>query len=125
MKISTIALIAAAMTGAALLATAAAGQTPVPGGTHVICTPQPVVCTSFSLVPDDRFDPFVQHLLVRQQIAALPLRAQITSFYLPYPSDTRSIEEIQIRYMDELRRREAAEAAAAEAVESVEPMDED
>jgi len=124
MKISTSAIVAAAITGAALLATAASGQTPVPGGTHVICTPQPVVCTSFNLQPSDRFDPFVQHLLVRQQIQALPLAAQITSFYMPYPSDTRSIEEIQIRYMDELRRREAAEAAV-EAAEAVEPTDED
>jgi len=124
MNISTIAMIAAATVGAALLTTGASGQTPVPGGTHVICTPQPVVCTSFNLRPDDRFDPFVQHLLVRQQIQALPLGAQITSFYMPYPSDTRSIEEIQIRYMDELRRREAAEAAAAEAADAAEPTDE-
>ena len=93
-------------------------------GSHVICTPQPVVCTSFSLVPDDRFDPFLQHMLVRQQLQALPLAARITSFYLPYPSDTRSIEEIQIRYLDELRRREAAEAEA-ETAEPAEPIKED
>lgn len=101
-----------------LLATAASSQTPVPGGVSVICTPQPTVCTSFSLTPNDRFDPFVQHLLVRQQIQALPLGAQITSFYMPYPDNTRSVEELQIRYMDELRRREAAESAAAEAAEA-------
>ncbi len=42
-------------------------------GTQMICTPDPIVCTRFDLVPNDRFDPFVQHLLVRQQIQALPL----------------------------------------------------
>ena len=95
------------------------------GGAQVICTPQPIVCTSFSLVPNDRYDPFVQHLLVRQQIESLPLGARITSFYMPYPSDTRNIEEIQIRYLDELRRREAAEAAATDTAEPAEPADED
>ncbi len=77
-------------------------------GAHMICTPNPVVCTNFDLVPNDRFDPFVQHLLVRQQIQALPLAPQITNFYMPYQLDKRSLEEIQIRFMDELQRREAA-----------------
>ncbi|MFQ5634311.1 MAG: hypothetical protein ACE5G3_03135 [Gammaproteobacteria bacterium] len=92
----------------ATLAAASAGA----DGSHVICTAQPIVCTSFDIASDDRFDPFVQHLLVRQQIEALPLGAQITSFYLSYPSDRRSIEEIQIRYMDELQRRKASEDTA-------------
>ncbi len=87
-------------------------------GNNTICTPNPVICTTFDLVPDDRFDPFVQHLLVRQQLQALPLTAPITNFYMPYPLDKRSIEEIQIRFMDELRRREAAEKKATESAES-------
>jgi len=86
-------------------------------GTQHICTPNPVVCTSFNIVPSDRFDPFVQHLLVRQQIQALPLAPQITNFYMPYQLDKRSLEEIQIRYMDELLRRADAEAEAAEPVD--------
>jgi len=90
-------------------------------GTQHICTPNPVVCTSFNLAPSDRFDPFVQHLLVRQQIQALPLAPQITNFYMPYRLDKRSLEEIQIRYLDELQRRAAAEAEAAEAAEPNEP----
>ena len=120
MKTSTIATIAYV-----LLASAAIGQTLAPGGVSVICTPQPVVCTGFNLTPDDRFDPFVQHLLVRQQIQALPLGAQITNFYMPYPSDTRSIEELQIRYMDELRRRQAAEKGADEAAEPAPAAEQD
>lgn len=117
MKISTIAPLALAMSAVAM---AAGAQNFAPGGAHVICTPQPVVCTSIVLKPDDRFDPFVQHLLVRQQIESLPLGAQVTSFYMPYPSDTRSIEEIQIRYLDQLRRREQAEPAASDVAESQE-----
>jgi hypothetical protein len=99
---------------ALLTAVNAAGN----GGAHVICTPHPVVCTSFDLAPDDRFDPFVQHLLVRQQVQALPLGAQITSLYVPYVYDKRNLEEIQIRYLDELRRRQAAEEAAAAQAEA-------
>ncbi len=87
-------------------------------GTQFICTPNPVVCTSFDLVPNDRFDPFVQHLLVRQQLQALPLTSQITNFYMPYQLDKRSLEEIQIRFLDELRRRETTEAETAEQPES-------
>lgn len=89
-------------------------------GTQHICTPNPVVCTSFNITPSDRFDPFVQHLLVRQQVQALPLTPQITNFYMPYQLDKRSLEEIQIRYMDELLRRADAEAKIAE---SAEPAD--
>lgn len=83
-------------------------------GTQMICTPDPIVCTRFDLVPNDRFDPFVQHLLVRQQIQALPLAPQITNFYTHYQLDDRSLEEIQIRYLDELNRRAAAEVEAEE-----------
>jgi hypothetical protein len=84
-------------------------------GNSLICTPNPVICTRFNIDSGDRFDPFVQHLLVRQQLNALPLGAQITNFYMPYPLDKRGIEEIQIRYIDELRRRKAAEAAESAA----------
>jgi|GEM_PF-5479345 len=87
-------------------------------GNHTICTPNPVICTTFDLAPDDRFDPFVQHLLVRQQLQALPLATPITNFYMPYPLDKRSLEEIQIRFMDELRRREAPGEKAPESAES-------
>ncbi|MGI9341869.1 MAG: hypothetical protein ACR2QV_03415 [Gammaproteobacteria bacterium] len=106
-----------------LLALLTGGHAAANGGAHVICTPQPVVCTSFNLVPDDRFDPFVQHLLVRQQIQALPLGAQITNLYVPYVMDKRNIEEIQIRYLDELRRRQAAEEAAAAQAEAEPPAE--
>lgn len=86
------------------------GNTVAADGTQMICTPDPIVCTRFDLNTKDRFDPFVQHLLVRQQVQALPLAPQISNFYLHYELDTRSLEEIQIRFMDELQRREAAES---------------
>ncbi len=91
-------------------------------GTQMICTPSPIVCTHFDMTTSDRFDPFVQHLLVRQQIQALPLAPQITNFYTRYDLDHRSLEEIQIRYMDELRRREATETKTADSAATDEPV---
>lgn len=84
------------------------------GGVQTICTPNPTICTSLRITPDDRYDPFVQHLLVRQQLNALPLNAQITNFYLPYTIDKRGLEEIQIRFLDELRRREDRDEGTTE-----------
>ena len=93
-QLSLIAAIAALSSSAALA-----------NGAPVICTPNPTICTTFRIDSDDRYDPFVQHLLVRQQLNALPLDAQITNFYMPYTIDKRGLEEIQIRFLDELRRR--------------------
>lgn len=101
---------------AALICTTASAD-----GNSFICTPNPIICTRFNIDSGDRFDPFVQHLLVRQQIHALPLAPRITNFYMPYQFDRRGLEEIQIRFMDELRQREAAEAQAAEQAAPVEP----
>ena len=90
---------------------------------HTVCTPNPIFSTSFVLTPEHRFDPIVQHLLVRQQLEALPTGWQIVSFYIPYPENTRALEESQIRYLDQLNQRSKTEVAAAEAVETTEPVD--
>ena len=104
-----------------ILAIGLISTTVIADGNSLICTPNPIICTRFNIDSGDRFDPFVQHLLVRQQVQALPLAPQITNFYMPYQLDKRGLEEIQIRYMDELRRREAAEAEAAEQPAPIEP----
>ncbi len=78
---------------------------------HTICTPNPTVCTSFSPTDGGRFDPLVQHLLVRQQLNQLPTDWQITQFYVPYQRDTRALEEMLIRYLDQLRREAEQEAS--------------
>ena len=93
-------------------ATALPSSALLANGSPIICTPNPTICTTFRITPEDRFDPFVQHLLVRQQLNALPLTPRITNFYMPYTIDKRGLEEIQIRFLDELRRRAEAEAEA-------------
>jgi len=90
---------------------------------HVVCTPGPIICTSFVLTLDDRFDSAFQHLLVRQQLESLPTGWQIVNFYIPYPERTRAVEESQIRYLDQLNQRSKTEAAAAEVVDTTEATD--
>lgn len=79
-----------------------------------ICTPSPTVCTTFVGDADARFDPFVQHMLVREQLHSLPTDWRVTHFYVPHTIDQRALEEMQIQFLDQLNRREAAEAAAGE-----------
>ena len=90
---------------------------------HVVCTPSPIVCTSYVLTQHDRFDSTVQHLLVRQQLESLPTGWRIVNFYIPYPENTRAVEESQIRYLDQLNQRSKTEAAAAEVIDTTEPTD--
>ncbi len=88
---------------------------------HVVCTSNPIVCTSFAPTVHDQFDSAVQHLLVRQQLASLPTGWQIVNFYIPYPENSRLLEESQIRYLDQLNQRSSTDAAATETVEASEP----
>ncbi len=90
---------------------------------HVVCTPSPIVCTSFVLTQHDRFDSTVQHFLVRQQLESLPTGWRIVNFYIPYPERTRAVEESQIRYLDQLNQRSKTEAAAAEVIDTSEATD--
>jgi hypothetical protein len=76
---------------------------------HAICAPQPTICTTFLLGPDDRFDPFVQHLLVRGQLEALPTHWVPFYFLLP-PVEDPHLLELQIRYLDELLRRRSVDS---------------
>jgi hypothetical protein len=73
-----------------------------------ICTPSPTVCTTFIGETDARFDPFVQHMLVREQLQTLPTDWRVTHFYVPYYDDHRALEEMQIQFLDHLNQREAA-----------------
>lgn len=75
-----------------------------------ICTSSPTICTTFVGEDDPRFDPFVQHMLVRQQLETLPTDWRLTHFYVPHFDDTRAREEMQIQFLDHLNQREAAEA---------------
>jgi len=77
-----------------------------------ICTSSPTICTTFVGNEDPRFDPFVQHMLVREQLNSLPTDWRLTHFYVPYYEDTRAREEMQIQFLDHLNQREAAEADA-------------
>ena len=88
---------------------------------HVVCTSSPIVCTSYVFAQHDRFDSTTQHLLVRQQLDSLPTGWKIVNFYLPYPADTRVVEESQIRFLDHLNQRAKTKAAEAEVVETTNP----
>ncbi len=89
--------------------TAAAGDDVTPAAT-VVCTPQPVICTTIAATSNDRFSPFVQHLLVRSQLESQPKGWQRVFLYVP-SMDTRALEELQIRFLDELMARQKGEAA--------------
>lgn len=88
---------------------AAAADEVTPAAT-VICTPQPVICTTIAASSNDRFTPFVQHLLVRSQLESQPKGWQMVFLYVP-SMDTRALEELQIRFLDELLARQKAEGA--------------
>lgn len=79
-----------------------------------VCTSSPTVCTTFVGEDDARFDPFVQHMLVREQLEALPTDWRLTHFYVPHYVDQRALEEMQIQFMDQLNQREAAAAEGGE-----------
>jgi hypothetical protein len=63
-----------------------------PGGT---------LCGALVLVPEDRFDPWVQRLLADQQLAGQPTRYLPVLIVVPTPPD-RALEESQIRYLQQL-----------------------
>ena len=75
-------------------------KTPV----HVICTAQ-LICTSIIAGSKDRFDPLIQQLLARGQLDAQPRGWQLLYIYVP-DADTQSLEELRIRFLDELLQRQ-------------------
>lgn len=107
---------ALALTGSAVADAPAASVTPP---VHVICTPQPLICTTIAAESNDRFQPLVQHLLVRQQLESQPRGWQMIYIYLP-TMDPRALEELQIRFLDELLQRKRAADAAEEKETSTE-----
>lgn len=90
--------------------------------THVICTPQPLICTTIAASSKDRFEPLVQHLLVRQQLEAQPKGWQMIYLYVP-AMDPRALEELQIRFLDELLARKNEKEKKAEKAAEKEPAD--
>ena len=117
-------LLQRAVLGAAALAMAGAApadeqKTPV----HVICTAQ-LICTSIVAGSKDRFDPLIQQLLARGQLDSQPRGWQLLYIYVP-DADTQSLEELRIRFLDELlqrqREREAEKAAHKDTAPSAHP----
>ena len=95
--LSTVAIALALLTSGSSLAQ--------PRGVHVVCTSRPTFCSTFHLTPDDRFDPFVQHLLVRQELDRLPTGWRAFHAVLPYEDlNRRHLEEMQIRFINDLLR---------------------
>jgi hypothetical protein len=76
---------------------------------HLVCAPRPLVCMGVASKPDSRFDPLIQQLLVKQQLDAQPKGWSVIFLYVP-DTNTRELEEIQIRLLAELLARERAAA---------------
>jgi hypothetical protein len=76
----------------------AAADDPQP--VHLVCSPKPLVCTSSA-----RFDPLMQQLMVRKQLEGQPKGWSVIFLYVPV-TDARELEELQIRFLDELLKRE-------------------
>jgi hypothetical protein len=83
---------------------AAATAAPPP----IVCIPQPFACKPGEL---DRLDPSLQRQLVEQQLKSQPAYWTTVYFYMP-PLDDSALEELQIRYLEELLARHKAKAEA-------------
>jgi hypothetical protein len=69
-----------------------------------MCSPHPpLVCASFSTT--GRFDPLMQQLMVRRQLDGQAKGWGVIFLYVPN-ADPRALEELQIRFLDELLARE-------------------
>jgi len=97
MRTRALALLAAV---ASPLVTAADTPQPV----RLVCSPQPpLICASFSTT--GRFDPLMQQLMVRQQLDGQAKGWGVIFLYVPN-TDVSALEELQIRFLDELLARE-------------------
>jgi hypothetical protein len=91
-----------AMLAMAALPLVTAADEPQP--VRLICSPRPpLVCASFST--NGRFDPLMQQLMVRQQLDGQAKDWGVIFLYVPN-ADPRALEELQIRFLDELLARE-------------------
>lgn len=72
----------------------------------IVCMPQPVACEPRAL---DRLNPALQRKLVEQQLDAQPSYWTTVYFYLP-PLGDRELEELQIRYLEDLLARQKAKS---------------
>jgi hypothetical protein len=88
----------------ASIAAVAVADHPAP----IVCMPRPVACEARAI---DRLDPSLQRLLVEQQLQSQPTYWTTVYFYLP-PLGERELEELQIRYLEELLARKRGEAEA-------------
>ena len=89
----------------ALATSTAAAESPL------VCTPNPIACEP---APAGRFDPAFQRLLVERKLELQPQYWTTVYFYLP-PLEPRELQELQIRYIAELLKREEAKQPAATA----------
>jgi hypothetical protein len=62
------------------------------------------------ILPEQRFDPFVQGLLARRELRALPIGSSGVLYLYPVTQDP-SLLEAQIRYLDQLLQRSGDEPA--------------
>jgi hypothetical protein len=92
------------LTSLAFAASAAADSPPI------VCTPNPISCEP---APAGRFDPAFQRFLVERKLELQPTYWTTVYFYLP-PLESRELQELQIRYLAELLKREETKQRATE-----------
>lgn len=86
------------------LATLALAASTATAESPLVCTPDPIACER---APADRFDPAFQRFLVERKLELQPSYWTTVYFYLP-PLEQRELQELQIRYLAELLKREGA-----------------
>jgi ABC-type sugar transport system substrate-binding protein len=85
----------------ALLGSLAAGSAGAQSVALAPLCPGGTLCGALVLVPEDRFDPWVQRLLAGHELAGQPTRFRPLLIVVPAPPD-RALEESQIRYLEQL-----------------------
>jgi hypothetical protein len=79
---------------------AGAGE-PVPGHGHGVPLP------GFVVFPEQRFEPWVQRLMAREELRSLPIGASGVLYLVPVTQDP-TLVEAQVRYLHELLHEHAA-----------------
>ena len=72
----------------------------------------------FVVLAEQRFDPAVQRFMAEQSLRAMPLKDGQLYYVYPVNTSNAYIEQMQIRYLEVLLDKRAAETTAAPANES-------
>ena len=77
----------------------------------------------FVIRPEQRFDPYVQRLLARAELRAMPIGSSGLLYLVPVTEDA-SLQEMQIRYLERLIDEKGGALAPRTSEEKIEPSTE-